>query len=107
MVCHQIPIKSCCHLCLGADVDYVDLGSQTMDDGKVLPLPPVLMGSKKTLLVYSHLDVQPAALEDGWDTEPWILTECGSMLFSVTGEKDRTDLLLKRVLGTVNPFPLV
>jgi len=36
-----------------------------------LKLPPVLMGElgqdpkKKTLLVYGHLDVQPAAIEDG------------------------------------------
>ena len=62
---------------LGADIEYVDLGSQTLPDGTVLPLPPVLMGelgkdaSKKTLLVYGHLDVQPAAVEDGWDTDPW------------------------------------
>jgi len=41
---------------LGAAIEYVDLGDQTMPDGSVLPLPPVLMGelgqdaSKKTLL---------------------------------------------------------
>jgi acetylornithine deacetylase/succinyl-diaminopimelate desuccinylase-like protein len=29
---------------------------------------------KKTLVVYGHLDVQPAAKEDGWDTEPFELT---------------------------------
>ena len=42
---------------LGAAIEYVDLGDQTMPDGQVLPLPPVLMGelgndpAKKTLLV--------------------------------------------------------
>ena len=47
----------------------------------MLKLPPVLMGvlgrdpAKKTLLVYGHLDVQPAAIEDGWDTEPFVMTE--------------------------------
>ena len=104
MVCHQkikfpIPIKSCCHLCLGADVEYVDLGSQTMDDGKVLALPPVLMGelgndkSKKTLLVYGHLDVQPAALEDGWDTDPWVLTEKDGKLYGRGSTDDKGPVL--------------
>ncbi|MCY3413155.1 MAG: M20/M25/M40 family metallo-hydrolase [Candidatus Heimdallarchaeota archaeon] len=38
---------------------------------------PILMAklgddpSKKTLLCYSHYDVQPADIEDGWDTEPF------------------------------------
>jgi acetylornithine deacetylase/succinyl-diaminopimelate desuccinylase-like protein len=30
---------------------------------------------KKTVLVYGHFDVQPAAKSDGWDTEPFVLTE--------------------------------
>ena len=52
-----------------------------MHDGTVLDLPPILFGTlgndknKKTLLVYGHLDVQPAAKEDGWDTEPFELVE--------------------------------
>ena len=25
--------------------------------------------------MYGHLDVQPAAKSDGWDTEPFVLTE--------------------------------
>jgi len=84
---------------LGADVEYVDLGSQTMDDGKVLALPPVLMGelgndkSKKTLLVYGHLDVQPAALEDGWDTDPWVLTEKDGKLFGRGSTDDKGPVL--------------
>lgn len=27
------------------------------------------------MCVYGHLDVQPAALEDGWDSEPFTLVE--------------------------------
>ena len=78
---------------------YVDLGSQTMDDGKVLALPPVLMGelgndkSKKTLLVYGHLDVQPAALEDGWDTDPWVLTEKDGKLYGRGSTDDKGPVL--------------
>ena len=55
----------------GAKIEYCDVGEQELPDGKKIPLPPVLMGSlgddpkKKTLLVYGHLDVQPAAKEDG------------------------------------------
>jgi len=43
-----------------------DLGIQTLEDGTQLPLPPVLLGrigddpQKKTVLIYGHLDVQPA-----------------------------------------------
>lgn len=28
---------------------------------------------KKTVLLYGHLDVQPAAIEDGWDTQPFVV----------------------------------
>ena len=31
--------------------------------------------TKKTILFYSHYDVQPAEIADGWDTDPFILTE--------------------------------
>ena len=43
-----------------------ELGLQTLEDGTQLPLPPVLLGQigqdpqKKTILLYGHLDVQPA-----------------------------------------------
>lgn len=56
-------------------------GKQTLHDGTTLDLPPILFGvlgedkKKKTLLVYGHLDVQPAAKEDGWNTEPFELVE--------------------------------
>ena len=65
---------------LGATVEYADIGSQTLPDGSgQLKLPPVLLGqlgsdpAKKTLLIYGHLDVQPALKEDGWDYEPFVV----------------------------------
>ena len=64
---------------LGADVEYADIGMQTLPDGSRLALPPVLLGSlgddpgKKTVLVYGHLDVQPADISDGWEFEPFIV----------------------------------
>jgi len=85
---------------LGAAIEYVELGDQTMPDGSVLPLPPVLMGelgqdaTKKTLLVYGHLDVQPAnEKEDGWDTDPWVLTEVDGKLYGRGSTDDKGPVL--------------
>jgi len=56
-------------------------------DLKPVPNPPILLGefgndpSKKTICVYGHLDVQPAHKEDGWDTEPFELTEVDGKMF--------------------------
>lgn len=85
---------------LGAKIEYVDIGSQTLPDGQVLKLPHVLMGelgqdkAKKTLLVYGHLDVQPAnQKEDGWDTDPWVLTEVDGKLYGRGSTDDKGPVL--------------
>jgi nonspecific dipeptidase len=45
-----------------------DIGEQTLPDGAKLPLPPIVFGNlgndpkKKTILIYGHLDVQPAVV---------------------------------------------
>ena len=50
----------------GATCSLEELGDQMLPDGSKIELPPVLLGQlgtdpkKKTLLVYGHLDVQPA-----------------------------------------------
>lgn len=52
-----------------------------LPSGEEIPLPPIVLGqlgsdpSKKTVCIYGHLDVQPALIEDGWDTEPFTLVE--------------------------------
>lgn len=49
--------------------------------GEEIPLPPIILGrlgsdpGKKTVCIYGHLDVQPANIDDGWDTEPFTLVE--------------------------------
>jgi acetylornithine deacetylase/succinyl-diaminopimelate desuccinylase-like protein len=35
----------------------------------------------KTVLIYSHYDVQPAAIEDGWRTEPFVPTEIDGAIY--------------------------
>lgn len=52
---------------LGASCELKDAGHQTLPDGRTIPLPPILIGhlgadpTKKTVCIYGHLDVQPAA----------------------------------------------
>ncbi|MCJ1312145.1 hypothetical protein MMC25_005819 [Agyrium rufum] len=63
---------------LGAHVESRPLGLQRGKSN--LELPPVIIArygsdsSKRTILVYGHYDVQPAAKEDGWATEPFELS---------------------------------
>lgn len=57
------------------DIQQFDLGEEKPG----LSLPPVILArlgtspTKKTVVVYAHMDVQPASKEDGWDTEPFEL----------------------------------
>mmetsp|Transcript_12211 Transcript_12211/g.29096 ORF Transcript_12211/g.29096 Transcript_12211/m.29096 type:complete len:513 (+) Transcript_12211:77-1615(+) len=57
--------------------------------------PPILLGEfhvdkkKKTVCVYGHLDVQPAAKEDGWDTDPFTLVEKDGKLFGRGSTDDK------------------
>lgn len=80
---------------LGANVELADIGFQTLPDGSKIPLPPIVFGNlgadpkKKTVLIYGHLDVQPAAIEDGWDTEPFVLTEKDGKLYGRGSTDDK------------------
>lgn len=84
---------------LGAKTELADIGEQVLPDGSKLPLPPILMGTlgndpkKKTLLVYGHLDVQPAKQEDGWDTDPFVLTEKDGKLYGRGSTDDKGPVL--------------
>ncbi|KAL4225624.1 Metallopeptidase M20 [Mactra antiquata] len=84
---------------LGASCELEEIGDQTLPDGSTLPLPPILLGTlgsdpnKKTLLVYGHLDVQPAEMADGWDTEPFVLTEVNGKLYGRGATDDKGPVL--------------
>ena len=58
-------------------------------------LPPILLGEfvvdpkKKTVCVYGHLDVQPAAKEDGWNTDPFNLVEKDGKLYGRGSTDDK------------------
>ncbi|XP_026472311.1 cytosolic non-specific dipeptidase [Ctenocephalides felis] len=80
---------------LGATTELADVGKQTLPDGRVIDLPPVLLGQlgndpkKHMVCLYGHLDVQPALKEDGWDTEPFVLTEKDGKLFGRGASDDK------------------
>ncbi|KAG5311843.1 CNDP2 dipeptidase, partial [Acromyrmex insinuator] len=84
---------------LKAITELVDIGKQTLPDGSEIPLPPVLLGNlgsdpkKKTVLLYGHLDVQPALMKDGWDTEPFTLIEKDGKLYGRGSTDDKGPVL--------------
>jgi len=88
---------------LGATVELADVGTQKLPDGTEIALPPVILGQlgkdprARTLLIYGHLDVQPAKVEDGWDTDPFKLIEKDGKLFGRGASDDKGP-----VIGWIN-----
>jgi len=84
---------------LGGCVEFHDVGIQNLPDGTTLPLPPVMTGQigndpkKKTVCIYGHLDVQPAFITDGWDSEPFVLTERDGKLYGRGSTDDKGPVL--------------
>ncbi|ONH70206.1 Cys-Gly metallodipeptidase DUG1 [Cyberlindnera fabianii] len=82
---------------LGAeDIELRELGTQPPPVADAnLQLPPIVLSrfgkdpSKKTVLVYGHYDVQPAALEDGWNTDPFKLVEKNDVLYGRGSSDDK------------------
>jgi len=86
---------------LGATIEICDnpLKTQVAPTGEVIPLPPIILGhlgsdpKKKTVCVYGHLDVQPAKVEDGWDTDPFKLIEKDEKLYGRGSTDDKGPVL--------------
>ncbi|XP_035286629.1 cytosolic non-specific dipeptidase-like [Anguilla anguilla] len=84
---------------LGGTVELVDIGKQKLPSGEEIPLPPIVLGQlgsdprKKTVCIYGHLDVQPAAVEDGWDSEPFTLVEKDGKMYGRGSTDDKGPVL--------------
>ncbi|XP_046809913.1 cytosolic non-specific dipeptidase-like isoform X3 [Lucilia cuprina] len=84
---------------LGAETRLADIGKETLANGEEIPLPKVLLATigkdskKNTVLVYGHLDVQPALKDDGWATEPFELTEIDGKLWGRGSTDDKGPVL--------------
>ncbi|XP_037947161.1 cytosolic non-specific dipeptidase-like [Teleopsis dalmanni] len=84
---------------IGTQVELADVGTQTLHSGQKIPLPKVILGTlgtdpkKKTVVVYGHLDVQPALKEDGWNTEPFELTTQDGKLYARGASDDKGPVL--------------
>lgn len=75
-----------------ADIQLKPLGQQA-DVG--IELPPIVLArfgtdpKKKTILLYGHYDVQPALLEDGWNSDPFTLVENCDVLYGRGATDDK------------------
>ncbi|XP_029638575.1 cytosolic non-specific dipeptidase isoform X1 [Octopus sinensis] len=84
---------------LNIQTELLELGDQVLPSSGVLKLPPVIFGQlgndpkKKTLLAYGHVDVQPANKSDGWDTDPFLLTEIDGKLYGRGTSDDKGPVL--------------
>ncbi|KAH1177366.1 hypothetical protein KIL84_011068 [Mauremys mutica] len=84
---------------LGGTVEMVDLDMQELPNGNKISLPPVILANivkdpkKPTVCFYGHMDVQLAKIEDGWSTEPYILTEKNGNLYGRGASDDKGQVL--------------
>merc|ERR1719500_1193551 len=85
----------------GATVEMVKnpAGVQTFQDGRQADFPPIILSrlgtdpNKKTLLIYGHVDVQPAKISDGWDSDPFVLEERDGKLYGRGSTDDKGPVL--------------
>ncbi|MCE7735148.1 MAG: M20/M25/M40 family metallo-hydrolase [Candidatus Heimdallarchaeota archaeon] len=79
-----------------------DMNKMGMDtllvSNEVQGLNPLILASlgndpkRKTLAIYSHYDVQPASIEDGWDTDPFVITEKDGYLYGRGASDDKSGI---------------
>ncbi|XP_048385084.1 cytosolic non-specific dipeptidase isoform X1 [Stegostoma tigrinum] len=84
---------------LGGTIELTDMGNEELPSGKIIPLPPVVLGelgkdpNKTTVCIYGHADVQPARINDGWTTDPYVLTEKNGNLYGRGSSDDKGPIL--------------
>ncbi|KFD53855.1 hypothetical protein M514_05361, partial [Trichuris suis] len=80
---------------LGAKCHLAATDKSHQRDASSFVCPPILFADlgtdakKKTVLVYGHLDVQPALKSDGWSTEPFELVEKDGKLYGRGATDDK------------------
>jgi len=71
------------------DIEFIDVGGQN---------PTVWAETKysddvPTLLLYAHYDVQPAPMEQGWNTDPWTMVEKDGRYFGRGTADDKAGIV--------------
>ncbi|MEO0595681.1 MAG: M20/M25/M40 family metallo-hydrolase, partial [Chloroflexota bacterium] len=81
-----------------------DMMTMGLENVEVLPTDghPVVYGDwlhagddKPTILVYGHYDVQPAVVEDGWDSDPFEAVERDGILFARGATDDKGQVMIQ------------
>lgn len=110
---HMMQVTKDYILQIGGKVEMAELGEQEYSPGVKLPLPPVILAefgndrNKPTVCFYGHMDVQPAKKVDGWNTDPYILTEKDGNLFGRGASDDKGQVLaLLHAVESVKKFDL-
>ncbi|MCU0497725.1 MAG: dipeptidase [Anaerolineae bacterium] len=82
---HESDVKRAAHW-LSEQLQQIGLHAQIFQQD---PYLPIVYGqyqsedeSAPTVLIYGHYDVQPAAIEDGWESDPFIPVKRGDRLYA-------------------------
>ncbi|NXG11572.1 CNDP1 dipeptidase, partial [Sakesphorus luctuosus] len=73
--------------------------SPQLPDAQDLILPSMILGQlgndpqKPTICFYGHVDLQPAKKEDGWNTDPYALTEINRNLYECGATDNKRPVL--------------
>ncbi|XP_066435585.1 cytosolic non-specific dipeptidase-like [Eleutherodactylus coqui] len=112
-VVHMMQVTKDYILQLDGKVEMAELGEQEYSPGIKLPLPPVILAefgndtNKPTVCFYGHMDVQPAKKDDGWQTEPYTVTEKDGNLYGRGTSDDKGQILaLLHAVESVKKFGL-
>lgn len=98
----QEPVSGCADTVLGMLLDAGITSAQRIDVEGGSPLiyaQLVRDANLPTVLLYAHYDVQPAPLEQGWDSDPWTLTERNGRLYGRGAADDKSGIVM--VLGVL------
>jgi len=71
------------------DIEMLDVGGQN----PTVWAETRVDESAPTILLYAHYDVQPAPLEQGWDSDPWTMIERGGRLFGRGTADDKAGIV--------------